>query len=382
MPTDNTFQQPVQAIMPNQVAMPAGNTDEKVKAKDLTPGDTFIIHGKVGYNRISKVIDDNPATGEMELTKTRQEAAKRNRPIPDKPFVTLTLEDVSVVYKDPANPTLAEKYALGRFYKKADGKLCYTAIRKYNPDPTKQRQLPRVGELSPDGKTVQGRILDPGRTLASGLDATIYMSVYKTNQNPGISFDMIVLNEPLRYYVAPASAEGILASQGLLWQEPTAAPNTPAVNQGPAYNQNTNAFSAPSYSAPQTPAQSPVTPATPNVAPQVAYAPESTTPAPAAYGQPQQQTPVAPAPTGAPMPSAVATPPIQQAAPTVAPAPAPVTAPNLPTYEQPVMNAPVEPAAPAPAQAPVDPATQVPPANPTQQGSAFDVKAAFPSMPV
>ena len=224
----------------------------------LTPGETFSIRGKVDFSRIS-----SPIMGD-ELREAIQRAmASNNIPI-ESPHTKLALVDVQVVPQNPNALTPGEQYIMERFYQKTKGedagRIAYTAVRKARVG-EEAKAIPRIGVRN--GNMVDEVVLEKGQELAKGLDVTLVFRVYATSMKNGISFDCIIVNEPIRFY----SSDAALASMGLTWnayspapaRQPISAPVIPQVtpqtampqqmpmNQQPTQTQVPNNQFAPQY---------------------------------------------------------------------------------------------------------------------------------------
>lgn len=257
-----------------------------VRCTELTPGETCLVRGKVGFCRITRHTTD----------KEREEANKRRVHTIDRNYTTITIYEASVMAKDPNNPTPEEKYALEHCYVSSSSNYPGQNFSGIN----KTRNLPRVAvQDSPNHYTE----IVPEGELATGLDVILVMRTYKgLHGNNGVSLDLVMVTEPIRYY-SGSTLGNTLSSFGLVFDE-----KMPARSDITAAETN-NSFEIPGNAAP----------AMQTVA--VAPAPYQAAPAPAPYQ-------AAPAPAPAP---------VYQTAPTPAPAPAPA-------FQAAPAAAPVEPA--------------------------------------
>ena len=198
---------------------------KNISSGKLTPNATYLVRGKVGYSHIATHTTD---AERMEANKRRQ------HPI-DKNYTTLTIHSAQVLCKDPANPTIEEQYASESLYNSSSPKYPGKNFSGIN----KSRNLPQVGVLTPTPEAPNNYVetkLDA--ELASGLDVTLVMRVYKgQGSNNGVSLDRVLVNEPIRYYGGNSEIDKALAGFGITFQAMApAAKNTDAepVNNGTA----------------------------------------------------------------------------------------------------------------------------------------------------
>lgn len=224
--------------------------------QDLTPGEVFLIRGRIGYSHVSRLTTDD------ERIKMNQ---GRIHPI-DKNYTKIALYNAGVICQDPQAPTIAEQYAMERMYVSSNPKTPGNNFNAINKSP----YLPAVGVLNPTPENPQNydAINLEGRELANDLDVTIVMRVFKGSGNAGVSLDAVLVNEPVRFYESRGIASALKA-YGITMNPaetmPEAAPAAPAAPAQPAYP--AQAFAAPA--APVAPAAMPGQYAAP-MAPQTA----------------------------------------------------------------------------------------------------------------
>jgi hypothetical protein len=183
-------------------------TERTVSNKKLTPGKTYLIRGKVGFSKITRLTTDEE----------RMEANKHRRYAIDSNYTTITLYDAQVLAKDPANPTPEEIYGKESLYISKSPNYTgqsFTAI-------SKSQQLPRVAittSVNADGTTNLQEIKPEGE-LAVGLDVTVQMRVFSSAQNNGVTIAMIIINESApRYYGGNDLSKKALAEMGMILTE-------------------------------------------------------------------------------------------------------------------------------------------------------------------
>lgn len=269
-----------------------------VSLNQVEPGTTFMVRGNLTFSRITSRIE-----GE-ELTR-RIDSARRNGIIPiDKPHTTASINHARVVYTNvdqngnPVSKTLIEQYAEESLYQSSKNPQQGLHYNAYN----KGTNLPNVGVLAEDGKTVNGVI--PEHELANGLDVTLVMRVFKpkTQMNHGVCLEGVIVNEPIRYYDGNAMANS-LSEHGITWNPAPAPANQPA-NQ-PVQNPYQSSNTAPQTSQDE-PFGQPVKPPVGNPYSTSAPAPAQTAPEQnfETFSPSQQPAPApAPAPANQPEPN-------------------------------------------------------------------------------
>lgn len=194
---------------------------DRIEVKNLTPNTVFVVRGKVSYSRIASFIEG----------KELEEAAKRdvayNRKPSQKPYVKMSLYDAQVICKDPAQPTLEERYAIQSLYISNKAPELKNQFEKRSGG----KFLPRVYQLDPT--TGQYNQIENKKELGKSLDVSLVCRVYKAGFNTGISLDAVLVNEPVRYYEAQANKVltdlGIVLNnnQNITTQESTENVETP-----------------------------------------------------------------------------------------------------------------------------------------------------------
>ena len=218
----------------------------------MTVGATYVVRGKIGFSHVAK-----PTTDEERALANK----RRTHPV-DKNYTSISIFDAQVVCKDPASPSIEEKYAAECFYKSSSPAYPGNNFSAMN----KSRNLPKIGVLSAPNK--YDEIFLDGRELATGLDVLLVMRVFKGQGNNGVSLDTVLVNEPVRFFQGGNGINEQLSSYCIVFTaaSPSAVPaEQPAVAQAPVATMPADT-SAVSQSAPVTtdPATqaAPVAPAT------------------------------------------------------------------------------------------------------------------------
>ena len=260
----------------------------QVSANQLTPGTTVVIRGQLTFSRLAKLVEG------AELARADAQRVQNGMQAIGVPHTSVNLAHAEVVYADPANPTAEEIFVNERRFisrKHPDNGQSYSIDNK-------STKLPIVGTRNARNE-VEQVILESD--LAAGLQVTLVLRVYKPKNysNCGLSLDLVVVEEPIRYY-NPGVDQNELAARGIIFAAPPkqiSGAESPAAQSAGAVSQQAYTNGLPPNTDPNTglPAPAPASvaavPATPPVMQQ----------APAA--QPVQQLPVVqqPAPVAAPV---------------------------------------------------------------------------------
>lgn len=183
----------------------------QVSATELTPGALVLIRGKLGFARLTRLIE-----GE-ELVKSDQRRAQNNMNPVGKPHVTATVTQAEVLPKDQENGTLTreELFVAERRYnskKNPETGLNYSIDSKGN-------SLPTIAIPDGEGKVIQDT---SGRELAPDLDVTLVLQTYKPKNfaQHGLRLEQVIVNEPVRYYAAGGVDTNELAARGVVFAAP------------------------------------------------------------------------------------------------------------------------------------------------------------------
>src|SRR6266540_3201781 len=137
-----------------------------VSASELTEGELVLVRGKLGFSRLTHLIEG----AALEASDARKVQNGMNAV--KAPHTTATLTQAEIICKDSGNPTVEERYVAERRY--ASAKRPETGAN-YSID-SKGKNLPVIAVPGDDGKVVQDI---SGRELAQGLDVTLVLRVYK-----------------------------------------------------------------------------------------------------------------------------------------------------------------------------------------------------------
>jgi len=196
-----------------------------VNATQLTENTFVFVRGKLGYARLTRLIEG------AELTASDQRRAQNGMTPIGKPHTTATITEAEVVSKDPANPTLEDQFVAERRYV---SKKNPASGLNYSID-SKGTSLPTIFIASPagDGSFEQDF---SGQELAQGLDVTLMLRVYKPNgySNRGLALEQVIVNGPVRYYAGAGVSQDELAARGIVLAAPPVAVQAPRAQQGQA----------------------------------------------------------------------------------------------------------------------------------------------------
>lgn len=237
-------------------------SNRTVTTNQLTPGTLIAVRGKLSYSRL---------TSRIEGEELRKDMARRQQkgwiPI-DKPYTTATIEQAEVICKNAQNRTPEEVYALESLYTsptKPQVGYQYTANNKGT------FSLPYIAQRDMANPNLVKQVLPEGE-LASGLDVTLILRVFKGKPNNGVTLDGVIVNEPIRYYDSARAGAGLdqlgisfeaLPAGTIPTATPVEAPAAPHMDSTPVtdYAAPTDApFSSqpamnqPAYGAPAQPA--------------------------------------------------------------------------------------------------------------------------------
>lgn len=282
-----------------------------IKAHQLKEDQTIVVRGKLEYSRLMSMIDGEEL--QRRIAQQRQIGAMY---ITDKPYTTITLRGVQVVYSDPNNPTVEEQYVAQKCY---NSKKHPDKGLMFNLD-NKSPFLPPVWVPANPTNLAEGyvQLTDPEGELDNGLDISLILQTFKAgnNANLGLGLNSVVVNEEPRYYSNNRVDRDKLAALGIVFNSNPVNPN---YNVAPQTDAQQSDQSAPAYTdnqglptpgigngpsaqpqAQQAPAQQNQTPAAPQPQVQQQVQPQQQQPQPApqnnqhafpqqGQAQPQQQ---------------------------------------------------------------------------------------------
>lgn len=178
-------------------------TSNRIHNSMLTPNTQLLIRGKVDYCRITSHIEGD------ELEKDKERKSKMGVTPIDKPYTSITIENPVVQLMNDQQPTIDEQYLMGKIYEtKSEPK-----IKKYTAN-SKSPYLPSVSVVRPDNPTVADQIKPKGE-LDKGLDVTLVLRVFESHNNKGLALDLIMVNEPIRYFTSGSKYAKQLQTRGI-----------------------------------------------------------------------------------------------------------------------------------------------------------------------
>lgn len=189
--------------------------NHSVQADQLTEGVFVLVRGKLSFARLTRIIDGD------ELVKSDQRRVQNGMRAIGKQHTTATVTEAEVLVKDPQNPTLEDRYVAERRY---SSKARPETGANYSIQ-SKGTILPNIGIPDEQGQVVQDK---SGKELASGLDVTLVLRVYKAKgqDNRGLGLDQVIVNEPVKYYTSASAVNtNELAARGIVWAAPPESVN-------------------------------------------------------------------------------------------------------------------------------------------------------------
>ena len=243
----------------------------KINVNTVPDGATMYVRGVVEYSIITKRLEG------AELDADNARKSQFGMMAESKPHSRLTISQASVVYADPANPTIGEQFISQKFYesKKAPGKKAmFNAVNK-------SYSLPDIyARDDSDPTKLIPTCLDA--ELAAGMKVTLLMRIFPTKMNKGVSLDAVICDEPIRYVGGAGATSGALSAAG--FTVAAASPETIA-----AYQERFRENNAPAaVSVPPAVSAAHIPPVIPQTAADTVYAsyrvpPALSPPAPPAY---------------------------------------------------------------------------------------------------
>lgn len=211
----------------NPYAQPAANVaPPRINLNTVPIGATIAVRGRVSWSHISRLYDGEELDRE---NKRRSEITRIQSNLP--PHTRLSLDHCEIMEPDPTQPSIFGQYLSQRLWtsiKHPEAGKCYDAISKL-------KTPPKVYQANPDGSADE-IILAEGQELAVGLDVTVFLRTYKPKvaMNNGVSFDSVVINEPVRFFEAGGNSTiaNTLAAYGLTINKTAEAP-VPAADAAP-----------------------------------------------------------------------------------------------------------------------------------------------------
>lgn len=194
------------------------NMPKTISSDKLTENAVFLVRGKVAFSRVTRHTTDE---------ERQKDNLRRMHPF-DKNYTTISLYEASILCKDPQAPTLEEQFGAEQFYKSSSAKTPGANFTAHN----KSKYLPQIFVRAPQpGNENHYEPATPEGELASGLDVTVVMHVFAAKGRKGVSFDRIMVNEPIRYFGGTNAIDAALNDFGYTF---TAAPRQMEAAQQPA----------------------------------------------------------------------------------------------------------------------------------------------------
>lgn len=184
----------------------------EVQASELTEGEIVFVHGKVGYSHITRPVEGK----ELEAANARKQA--NGNYASNRPYTVIEVNQAEVQFKDPAAPTLNERFVAERMFRS----IKYPEKGISYRQESRGTQIPVIAipSTTEPGKFVQD---ESGQELARGLDVTVALRAYKPKAQLqlGLAIDSVVVNEEPRYFMSAGAANvSELAARGIVFTAP------------------------------------------------------------------------------------------------------------------------------------------------------------------
>ncbi|ROR76023.1 hypothetical protein SAMN06295974_3831 [Plantibacter flavus] len=179
-----------------------------IPAERLREGQQVLVRGNISFSRLASLVE-----GEA-LARSIEQAKSRGSLYPTKvPHTTINIVNARVVPGDPTNPTLEEQFVNEKIFPVKKGE---NAGKPGFGLDSKSTYLPTILEPDPEHEG-QYRQVVLERDLASGLDVTIVINIFKNGdfEKRGLGLQQVVLHEELRYFASGVSAAQ-LAARGIV----------------------------------------------------------------------------------------------------------------------------------------------------------------------
>lgn len=155
--------------------------EKKIHVDQVEPGSCALVQGIIGYSHVVTKVDGQ----ELEDTKARRRLSGQIEPT--RPYTTMTLHSVNVLFKDPQKPTTAEQYVHERCYTSKNSEKnpgwCYTGENK-------GIYLPAIGVRDGQGHFRQ---VYPTAELAPGQSVIMLVRFFKGKVHNGCTFDAVLV---------------------------------------------------------------------------------------------------------------------------------------------------------------------------------------------
>lgn len=181
-----------------------------IAAESLRPGQNVLVDGFISFSRLAR-----PITGTELAARIKREIDRGSHYPTKTDHTTIALSDAQVVYADPANPTLEEKFVAEKIY--TIGKGENAGKQAYSID-NKGATLPQIFQPNPvnPGETQTHSQLILESDLATGLKVTLVLNTFQSAEyaKKGVGLQQVILHEPAKYYHAGVSPS--LAARGII----------------------------------------------------------------------------------------------------------------------------------------------------------------------
>lgn len=169
-----------------------------VKTNALVPGQIMIMDGYVHFSRITRRLDGEDLERDMQIR--RQKGLVEIK----EPYASLNLKDVTPLYTNDAS---VDTYMRESIFQGAVANQ-YTAISKSRKNANGEYMfpLPKCYQIQEDGSFQE---FIPRAEFAQDLHVRVVLRVYAGTPNNGISFDAVLVLEPVKYYESSNIAKNL-----------------------------------------------------------------------------------------------------------------------------------------------------------------------------
>ena len=200
--------------------MPTPHTYQ-VRSEDLTPHKLIVVTGSIGWARVRSLM------GPEDIQRVNQIRSSKFPLDPHKPITQFTLHNASVMYADPNNPTVEERYVAERLY---TSQTYPERGHQFSQD-NKGEFLPPLLQRMPDGSARQisdDEIPASQRALptepAPGQRATAVLRVFDSSWGKnGLTLAAIILEDEPQWFTGGTTSNldsDELAARGIVFSGP------------------------------------------------------------------------------------------------------------------------------------------------------------------
>lgn len=172
----------------------------QIQDSQLTVGASVLVRGNVTFSRITRRLEGEELKNDQARRRTRGQI-----PI-DKPYVTISICNATIVPKVPNTLTPDEQYVAERFY---------TSQKPEKPGmnftiDSKSQYLPYISQVK-EGNPREVDQVKPLGEPATGLDVVLVLRIFQSSNyggmgRKGVTLDGIIAQEPIRYYTSNNAA--------------------------------------------------------------------------------------------------------------------------------------------------------------------------------